>query len=202
VRRLVPLAAVVLCGAITLPAATAQAHGGGDSVPITLPPFPPGDGQVAQAAIADFDAKGAKDPELARVIAGPLAKAKTALQRAYGARTAGDALHAHQLEGLALEWTETCAALVRATAAERASQASAKQADDVANQLERLRALLAETQARKERALAELERVKQEAKDLVKRAAQAETDRLDHAKKGGPAATPKPTPAPKKKAQE
>jgi gas vesicle protein len=166
-------------------------------VPITLPPFPPGDGQRAQAAVAELDAQGAKDPELAKVLAGPLAKAKTALQRAYGARTAGDALHARQLEGLALEWSETAATLVRATASERAAQASAKQADDAATQLERLRALLAETQARKERALAELERVKQEAKDLFKGAAQAETQRLDPSKKAPP--PPPKAPAPKKK---
>ena len=89
---------------------------------------------------------------------------------------------------------------MRATAAERAAQASAKQADDAANQIERLRALLAETQARKERALAELERVKQEAKDLLKGAAQAETQRLDPAKKGAP--PPKLPPASKQKQKE
>ena len=109
---------------------------------------------------------------------------------------AGDPLHSRQLEGLALEWTETAAVLVRANAAERAAQASAKQADEAANKLEHLRALLAETQARKERAAAELERVKTDAKDGQKGAAQAETLRLE--KKGAPP----PKPAPKKKEQE
>jgi hypothetical protein len=200
VRRLVLCATFLAFGGALFVPATARAHGAGDSVPITLPPFPPGDGQKAQAAVADLEAKGQKDPELAKVLAGPLAKAKTALQRAYGARTSGDELHARQLEGLALEWTATAETLVRASAAERAAQASAKQADDATNQLERLRALLAETQARKERALAELERLKQEAKDLLKGAAQAETQRLDPSKKVAP--PPKAALPPKKKEQE
>jgi hypothetical protein len=200
VRREIPIA-VVACvavfGAATLNASPAFAHGGGDSVPITLPPFAPGDGQKAQATIVDLEAKGAKDPELAKLLGGTLAKAKMALQRAYGARVAGDVLHANQLEALALEWTETALVLIRANAAERAAQTNAKQADDAANKLERLRALLAETQARKERATAELERVKQDAKDGQKGAAQAETLRLE--KKGAPPAKPAPS---KKKEQE
>jgi hypothetical protein len=197
VRRLAPFAAVLSFGAASLVGGAAFAHGAGDSVPIIIPPLPPGDGQKAQAAIADLDAKGAKDPELAKVLALPLSKAKAALQRAYGARTAGDVLHTRQLEGLALEWTETATTLIRATAAERAAQASAKQADDTATQLDRLRALLAETQARKERALAELERVKQEAKDALHGAAQAETQRLEKKTPLSPKAPP-----PKKKEQE
>jgi hypothetical protein len=187
--------------AASLGAPAARAHGGGDSVPITLPAFPPGEGQKAQAAIAELEARTAKDPELGRVLAGPLAKAKMALQRAHGARMAGDPLHTRQLEGLALEWTETAAVLVRATAAEKAAQEAARRADEAAARLERIRALLAETQARKERAAAELERVQQESKDGARGAAAAEAQRLEAGKKpvSPQAAPPPPAPAPKKK---
>jgi hypothetical protein len=198
----------------------ALAHGGGAAMPSEVPPSPPGDGASAQAILRELEAPhgdAANDAERGRVTAEPIKSAKHALERAHGARAAGDALHARMLDGLALEWAETARDLDRAATAERAAQATGKKAYDAQTKAERARALLEETQARRGRAAAELEHVQSEAKDAARGAADAETQRIktaaEAAKKKAsaplsmgdtpkpPSAGPKHASAPKKGAQ-
>ncbi|HEY4117649.1 MAG TPA: hypothetical protein VGM56_07330 [Byssovorax sp.] len=177
--------------AVAALACVASAHDVGETVAIALPPFPPGDGQKAQAVVAEIDAAIAKDKELAKAVAAPLAKAKDALQRAFGARSAGDTAHTPLLEGLALEWASSASAVLRAATVEKASLNVVERADAAARKVERVRALLGESQARKERAATELERLKAAAGDSKKDAAAAEEARLA-AKRPAPKSKPEP----------
>lgn len=199
--RVLPLSAAVLFSAAsTLASTAAGAHGGGAAMPAEVPAAPPGsDGAAAEKVIHELEAKGAGNAEAARVVAEPLKNAKRALERAHGARTSGDQAHARMLDGLALEWAETARELDRAAAAEQVALAIGKRAHDVSTKADRARALLEETQARRGRAAAELEKVQADARDAQKGAADAEAHRLDAAKKkaGAKPAPPKaPPPAP------
>ncbi|WP_437591293.1 hypothetical protein [Sorangium sp. So ce1000] len=128
----------------------------------------------------------------AKVVAEPVAQAKRALQRADGARAAGDATNARRLDAVALEWAETARTLLRAAAAEAAAVDAAKSAREVETKLERARALLEETQARRGRAAAELERIEAEAREATRAAADVEAQRLEAGKKAAaPGTTPK-----------
>jgi hypothetical protein len=173
-RALLPLALL----AVLSFGRAAVAHGAGDSVPIQIPPAPPGDGAKAQAVLKSIEARAAHDKLTKKVTAEAVEKARMALQRAYGLRVAGDHAHARMLEGLALEWADAAQALDRASAAEQLARESARRADETAAKVERARALLAETQTRKARAQAELSRAEIEARDSAKGAAQTEEARL------------------------
>jgi hypothetical protein len=199
VRPLHLRAAFLLTATVTLAPAAAFAHGGGGAMPAEVPPAPPGDGALAQAILRDLEAKAAREPETAKVVAEPIKNAKLALERARGAETSGDDRHAHMLWGLALEWAEAGRDFDRAAAAEQAAQAAAKKAYEVQTKAERARALLEETQARRGRTAAELTRVEAETTEAAHGAAAAEAQRIEAArkKKGAAAALkPKDKPAP------
>ena len=181
-------------------AGTASAHEGGGLIPVARPPAPPGDGAKAEKIIKDVEARAAREPKTAAVVAAPIATAKRSLERGHGALAAGDAPHARMLFGLALEWAETARDLERAAAAEQVANTTEKSASEAATQVERARALLEETQARRGRALAELEKALAEAKEAAQRAAEAEQQRLLAGKKGGK--VDKKDEAPKKKPQK
>jgi hypothetical protein len=182
-------------------------------MPTDVPPSPPGDGAAAQAILRELEGSGhdggplkappnvstpdAAAGEAARVTAEPIKSAKRALERARGARAAGDEAHARMLDGLALEWAETARDLERAAAAEAVATAIAQKLAEEQTQAERARALLEETQARRGRAAAELARVEAEAKEAARGAADAEAHRLGVAKKKDGKAAPA---APKEKA--
>lgn len=190
-----------LAASIAAASRSADAHGTGELASLPRPPAPPGDGATAEQIVKDIEARAARDPKSAKVVEAPLASAKKALERAHGARTAGDPAHARMLDGLALEWAETARELERAAAAEDTAQSSAKVARDVATQVERARTLLEETQSRKGRAAAELEKAEADAKEAAKAAAEAEQRRIEAGPKGGGAkgkGEKKPAPAPKK----
>lgn len=173
------LAAVLAASALVAPAV--HAHGGTvEATPPPTPAAPPGDGATAEQILkklSDVDAK------LAAAVAEPVKQARRALERAHGARTAGDTAHARLLDALALEWAQTAETLTRAARSEEASVAAQKQAQTTATQLERGRTLLEESQARKGRAEAELARAEAEAKEAADAAKAAEEARLS-GKKG------------------
>jgi hypothetical protein len=208
-RSLSAAFALVLAAGLLVSAGEARAHGDGTSpAPATTPPAPPGDGANAGRIIGEVEARAAKD-KLDKVVAEPLRHAKKALERANGARTSGDTAHARMLDGLALEWAETARDLLRAAAAEKEALATAKRAREIGVQVERARALLEETQARRGRAAADLERAEAEAKEATKKAAAVEAERVQkgRSKAGGEVApkggarppTKGPTGAPKGK---
>jgi len=183
----------------TLAPSAALAHGGGAAMPADVPPAPPGDGATAEGILKEMEAKAARDPDTARVVAEPIKTARRALERAHGARTAGDALHARMLDGLALTWAEAARDLDRAAAAEKVATATSRKAHEVQTKAERARALLEEAQARRERAAAELAKVEADAREAARGAADAETRRVDAAARKKPAKGAPPKPAPKGK---
>lgn len=207
------LAALSITAAL-LGSGEALAHGDGERQLTTVPPAPPGDGARAEVILrelarqidvekapsaptatpkAEGDGQGSRKPDAAQtpagvaatVVAEPVEQARRALARAHGARAAGDAAHARLLDALALEWAETAQVLVRAGTAEAAATETARRAREVGTQLQRARALLEETQARRGRAAAELERVEAEARDAASAAAGAEQQRIEAGKKSG-----------------
>lgn len=163
-------------------------------MPAETPPAPPGDGANAQGILRELEAKAAKDQDVAKVIAEPVKNAKRALERAHGARTAGDTAHAKMLDGVALEWAEAARALDRAAAAERVSTAASQKANEAQTKAERARALLEETQARRGRAAAELAKAEADAKDASKKSSDVEAQRIEAAKKRAGAAPKAPAP--------
>mgnify|MGYP000553032247 CR=1 FL=1 len=184
VRRIVLLAFVLS----SFVAAPALAHNAGAGGPVLDVPRPDaGDGSAAFDLVKEVEAQ-ASDAKAKKLVASSLEKAKAALERAYGARKAGDAAHAHMLEGLALEWAETARDLVRAAAAEQAAGSASDKARESAVRVERARALLEETQARRGRADAELEKALTAEREARERAAQTEEGRLA----AGKAAAAKP----------
>jgi colicin import membrane protein len=182
-------AALALAAGLVVSAGEARAQGGGTApkaTATTTPPAPPGDGANAGRIIGEVEARAKKD-KLDKVVDEPLRHARKALERANGARTAGDTAHARMLDGLALEWAETARDLLRAAAAEKEALATAKKAREIGVQVERARALLEETQARRGRAAADLERAEAEAKEATKKAAAVEAERVQkgRSKAGG-----------------
>jgi colicin import membrane protein len=188
-RALLALAIAVASPAL-LPSATARADGG-ELVNASRPPAPPGEGATAEKLLQEIEARAARDAGTAKVVSAAVENAKTALERAHGARTANDPVHGHMLDGLALEWAQTARDLERAAAAEQSALVAAKAAADATTQADRARSLLEETQARRQRAEAELAKAEADAKEAAKAAATAEQDRIEAAKKGGKAAPPK-----------
>jgi hypothetical protein len=98
-------------------------------------------------------------PEL---LSGPLGSARRTLDRARGARAAGDEPHAALLDRLASEWLALGSATLRAVRAENAVRLDTGRAGELRTKLERGRALLAEQQARHGRLQAEVSRLEQE----------------------------------------
>jgi hypothetical protein len=174
---------------LTVPAA-ALAHGPASTPAIVVPPAPPGDGATAEKLLAEIESKTKAQGDAARkVVAEPVQAARKSLERAHGARVSGDAAHARMLEGLALEWAETARDLQRGATAEGSAFQLAKKARAVATQADRARALLSETQDRRGRAAAELERLEAEARKGSADAAAAEEKRIQK-KTGVPGAKP------------
>lgn len=186
-------ALLALAAGLLLGAGEARAQGSGAAQEaVKTPPAAPGDGATAGRIIEEVEARAAKDKR-PKVVEEPLRHARKALQRAHGARTAGDTAHARMLDGLALEWAETARDLLRAAAAEQEALATAKKARELGVQVERARALLEETQARRGRAAADLERVEGEAKEAGKKAAATEDERIEKGRaKGGGAGAKQP----------
>lgn len=190
------VAGASLASALTLGSALALAHEAAPALTgVPTPPAPPGDGRAAELIVREVLAATATDEATKKVIEAPVRDARAALERAHGARTSGDAIHARMLDGLALEHAETARDLVRAARAEASSLATATRAGELATKVERTRVLLGELQARRGQAAAELERALADAKVAATAAALAEEQRLHSAGRG----RAKPA-APKKKA--
>jgi hypothetical protein len=185
--------ALTIFFSVAFAAATALGHGGATGTPpIPLPPAPPGDGAKAERILKQVQSRAAD--ARAAVNHEPIESAKRALQRAHGARSAGDTSHARMLDALALQWAEMARDLERAATVEATASTTGKQAKEAAAQVERARALLEETQARRGRAEAELQRVEVQAREAEAAAKNAEQARLQAAasgKKGSPTAAGK-----------
>ncbi|HEY3593617.1 MAG TPA: hypothetical protein VGL13_07080, partial [Polyangiaceae bacterium] len=114
------------------------------------------------------------------------------LERATGARLAGDVRQGELLEGLAREWAETARDLVRAAKTESEAAEVQTRAAQAAVRAERQRALLEEAIARRGRAEVELERITGDGGAKAVPSASASPPRAKPAASGRPTA-----PAPK-----
>ncbi len=116
------------------------------------------DRQAARTAIAELES----NPDHKRLTAEPLKRAKSALERASNAYSAGDAHHGAMLDALAREWAESGQDLTRAVELEqRASKLEAELAE-AETKSRRALALIEATVARRGRAKAELEKLQTE----------------------------------------
>jgi len=200
VARFGPVLAVAAFAVGALAAPAARAHGGTvDAAPVPTPAAPPGDGATAEQILKRL---ATLDERLVAVVAEPVKQAKKALERAHGARTAGDTAHARMLDALALEWAQTAETLTRAAKSEEGASAAQKQAQATATQLERGRTLLEETQARRGRVEAELARAEADAKQAADDAKAAEQARLTGKKGKDPKAKDPKAKDPKAKPPE
>jgi hypothetical protein len=197
-------AGLLVVAALLLVAPGASAHGAVSAVGSSAtPPAPPGDGATAEKLLVQVEGRAkAAGPAAIKVVAESVHRARTALERARGARVSGDAPHARMLDGLALEWAETARDLQRAATAESSAADLGKKARDVATQVERARVLLADTQDRRGRAAAELEKLEVQAKEAAVGARTAEDRRIEKKKTAAPAPAPASKPAPKKPAKQ
>jgi hypothetical protein len=91
-------------------------------------------------------------PDTRSIVQDPVAKAKTAQQRAQNARGAGDLQHATELDTLALTWAQVADDLVRTAAAEKALSDLQKTVTDLEQKAVRTQALIEQTIARRGRA--------------------------------------------------
>jgi len=106
------------------------------------------DRAAASAAIAALQANESHR----RIAADPLARARHALERADGARSAGDHEHGALLEALAREWAEGSGDLLRTTAAETEANEQHRRASEAESKARRAHTLIEETVARRARA--------------------------------------------------
>jgi hypothetical protein len=117
------------------------------------------DRALAEQGIADVE----KDPHQKELCADPIAKAKSAQERAKRMRAAGDETHARLVDGLALEWARVAVELARADALETRAHDARALASDAGAHVERERATLEQQLAENGRLQAEL--AKLESKD-------------------------------------
>jgi hypothetical protein len=110
---------------------------------------------AALTAIAALEALAAKKP----AVSDALARARQALQRANGARSAGDHEHGALLEGLAREWAETGGEVARTVDTEAEANLAHRRASEAEAKAIRARALIEETIARKGRAAEKLKQL-------------------------------------------
>jgi hypothetical protein len=179
------LSSAILGTALALAPALTLAHEAAPTLAgVPTPPAPPGDGRTAEAIVREAVAATVTDEAAKKIIEAPVRDARAALERAHGARTSGDVTHARLLDGLALEFAETARDLLRAAHAEATSMAATTRAGELAAKVERTRVLLGELQARRGRAVAELERAVADAKVAATAAALAEEQRLHSVGKG------------------
>jgi len=104
---------------------------------------PTADRTVAQTVLAELAAPALSAS--APLVKRPVAEAQRALERAKGARQAGDVARAELLEGLAREWAETARDTVRAASAETDAVATDKKVAQAVVQTDRARTLLEES---------------------------------------------------------
>jgi hypothetical protein len=148
--------------------------------PETTSELPPG---PLKRALLDAE-RAAREAGVGReVVARPVGEALGAVERALGARAAGDRPHAVLLEQLARQWIDVVSMLTRAAKAEAEGAAAAARAQELRKRLERARALLVEQQARRGRLEARLETLTKQAAATAKAAADVEAARLERASK-------------------
>lgn len=162
--RFVAFVGIALGLALAMPSASAWAHGtgsGGAQLPPDAEPVAP-EGKKARELLAALP----QDEPSKALVASAVKKSNDALGRAHGAHLAGDREGAVLLSRVALAWAQAATAAVRAAESEKKAAASESKTLELKGKLDRARALLAETEARKLQLAAEVAKAEQNAQTL------------------------------------
>lgn len=135
----------------------------------------------AEAAVKELEASPKK-----AAVAEMIARAKTALERASGMRSAGDEAHARLADEAARTWTDAAREVLRAAEIEERAAASRRAASDAGARADRERALLEEAVAQSGRLRAQLEALERESKEQPAKTSKA----------GAKPEPPRPAPTP------
>lgn len=141
---------------------TAWAHGtgaGGAQLPPDAEPVAP-EGKKARELLAALP----QDEQSKALTASAVKKSNEAMGRAHGAHLAGDREGAVLLSRVALAWAQAATAAVRAAESERKAATTESKSLELKGKLDRARALLAETEARKLQLAAEVTKAEEAAK--------------------------------------
>lgn len=156
-----PIVFALVLATSTSVVGAAAAHGGagGAQLPSDAEPVTP-EAKKALEVLAALP----KDEATTKLVAEPTKKAKEAVARAHGAHLAKDEEGARLLGKVALAWAESAAAWVRAAEAEKKAAEGEGRHKDLKDKIERAKALVAETEARKLQLLSEVAKAEEEAK--------------------------------------
>jgi hypothetical protein len=198
-RSVVALGSLALALASVLPSialpSVALAHGdsGGAQLPKDAPAVTK-DGEEAKAIFKKIEG----DPPSLAIVKDTVDKGEKAIARAQGAKLSGDDEGAQLLSRLALGLAKTADATLRAATAEKKASDRETEAVATAEQVTRMKTLLAETQAHASQVAAELAKAQDDAKGAAGGAAKKEEDRLKKdAKKAAGKGAAKDAKAPK-----
>lgn len=197
--RSVRLGGALVAALLLFQAEGAYAHGssGGMQLPPDPAPVTP-DGSKAKAILDALP----KDEASAVILQEAAKKARLALGRADGAHLAKDGEGARILSRVALAWAEAASLAVRAAEAEKKATAEETAKRELKEKIERARALLAETEARKLQLTAETQKAELDAKRALETPKPSKDDKTKKPKKAaGSDAPAKPAP-PKAKAEK
>jgi hypothetical protein len=150
---------------------------------------PAGDKAAADATLAELGAPSASAS--AGLSLRPVGEAKRALERAVGARQAGEVARADLLEGLAREWAETAKDIVRAARAETDASTVEEKTAQATVRAERARTLLEESIALRGEKMARLEQMHAASAEPARPPAPAKKTAKDKAKAKAKDAAPK-----------
>jgi chromosome segregation ATPase len=176
-----------VCISVSAPA-PALAHGssGGGQLPKDPQPVTK-DGEKAKAEIAEVS----KDPRAKQAVGSLLDKAKKALGRAHGANAAGDVDGARILSRVSLAWAKASRAALRAADVEKRADAAQAKVRELKEKVERGKALLAETEARKGQLTTEIARAEADAKKVGAGTLEKEKQRVEKTPAKKPSDKPK-----------
>jgi len=156
----------------------ALAHGdsGGTQLPKDAPPVTK-DGEEAKATFKRIEA----DAGLLGLVKATIEKGERALARAQGAKLSSDDEGAHLLSKLALGLAKDAEATIRAADAEKKADDAQAKAAELAEEVTRMKTLLAETEAHRATVAADLARAQDDAKKTAGDTAKKEEKRLEKA---------------------
>lgn len=174
--------------------AWAQGTGsGGAQLPPDAEPVAP-EGKKARELLAALP----QDEPSKALTANAVKKSNQAMGRAHGAHLAGDREGAVLLSRVALAWAQAATAAVRAAESEKKAAATESKSLELKGKLDRARALLAETEARKLQLAAEVTKVEEAAKSAPVAPAAKDPPKKDPKKAKDPKAPKKEEPKAKK----
>ncbi|MFO0547516.1 MAG: hypothetical protein U0271_03955 [Polyangiaceae bacterium] len=154
---------------------TARAHDdAGARMPANVPAVAP-EGEQAKAQVEKIKS----DPKAAELAGDAITASEKAIVRAHGAKSSGDEKGSQLLSRVALAWAGAAASIVEAANKEAAADAAEEKLASLKERIERAKALLAETEARRMQLDTEVARAEAEAAKSQEDRQAAEQKRVD-----------------------